>query len=329
MASYEVSTCSDSYEPEASGWSGYFDDPATDELLLSPELRPYASIPEAELMAGDIYVLLPRNELQRLLIAKGSIFTEENTDRNRQLSQRLRTGGEGSEAAKWELVMRNVKLVPHVLRTEMGLSTQGIKEAVSSGLEGLIHAADKHDPDKESGKLPFNAYARLWIKQKVTRDLDDEGHVVRIPVHQQEKLRKAARKEYKLFMGESSVPTLAEVAEVAELDPRELADLRHMTILEPLDPEADIVDRTESTIEEQVIAAEDLDQLTGAMDSLSNMEKDIIERRFGLHGLKRETQLEVAGSYNLSHMAIRTIEQRTLGKLRIIMQVDNTGEDFV
>ncbi|MCI8381751.1 MAG: sigma-70 family RNA polymerase sigma factor [Lachnospiraceae bacterium] len=60
------------------------------------------------------------------------------------------------------------------------------------GYIGLCDAVRGYDPEKG---IPFANYAAYWIRQSMTRYIENNGAVVRIPSHQQQKQR-----EYKKFL---------------------------------------------------------------------------------------------------------------------------------
>lgn len=56
---------------------------------------------------------------------------------------------------------------------------------------------------------------------------------------------------------------------------------------------------------------------------LSDRERDIIERRFGLNGRKSETQRVIGKDLNISRSYVSRIEKRALGKIRKCMEANN------
>jgi len=58
------------------------------------------------------------------------------------------------------------------------------------------------------------------------------------------------------------------------------------------------------------------ESLNGAMSGLSDGERLVLERRFGIHQDREHTLAEVAGELGVSLERIRQIQVRALGKLR-------------
>jgi RNA polymerase primary sigma factor len=67
---------------------------------------------------------------------------------------------------------------------------------------------------------------------------------------------------------------------------------------------------------EHVEAAADCERLRAAMASLSEMERDILRRRFGLSNGEEHTLAEIGKLYELSRERIRQLQNRALSRLR-------------
>ena len=77
----------------------------------------------------------------------------------------------------------------------------------------------------------------------------------------------------------------------------------------------DVLPDEKSDIGEDVIKQLTLEKIWGHLDVLTDREKEIIVRRFGLTGKDEETQQEIAKSYNISRSYVSRIEKRALMKL--------------
>ena len=64
-----------------------------------------------------------------------------------------------------------------------------------------------------------------------------------------------------------------------------------------------------------------MEALRKAMDSvLEERERDVIIRRYGLGGMKEQTQQEVGKVYGISRSYVSRIEKRALLKLRAVLE---------
>jgi len=77
----------------------------------------------------------------------------------------------------------------------------------------------------------------------------------------------------------------------------------------------DVLPDEKNDISEDVIKLLTMEKIWTHLDVLTEREREIIIRRFGLSGAIEETQQEVATSYNISRSYVSRIEKRALMKL--------------
>ena len=77
-----------------------------------------------------------------------------------------------------------------------------------------------------------------------------------------------------------------------------------------------IPDNNSRRPDDEAIASIDGDRALKFLKDFSDMERDIMVRRYGLDGHPLETLESIGQSYNLSRERIRQIQARTLGRLR-------------
>lgn len=77
----------------------------------------------------------------------------------------------------------------------------------------------------------------------------------------------------------------------------------------------DVLPDEKTNITEEIIKQLTIEKVWEHLDVLTIREKEIIVRRFGLHGQEEETQQEIAGSYQISRSYVSRIEKRALMKL--------------
>jgi RNA polymerase primary sigma factor len=97
----------------------------------------------------------------------------------------------GSKKDKDILITRNLKLVVKVGKKYFGKSgSLTALDILQEGNLGLIKAVDRYDPYKlnpENGKpYRFSTYATWWIKQKITKTIQEKSRNIRIPGYLQE-----------------------------------------------------------------------------------------------------------------------------------------------
>ena len=112
------------------------------------------------------------------------------------------------ESCRNALIQANLRLVAHVAKK---FANQGLAymDLIQEGNIGLMRAVEKFDHRKG---FKFSTYAYWWIKQAITRGIDDKARTIRIPVHIGEKLKKIKRATDELEDKLGRGPTPAEVA---------------------------------------------------------------------------------------------------------------------
>ena len=117
------------------------------------------------------------------------------------------------------IVEHNIKLVYHIAKNYNSLTGISMEFAdfIQEGCIGLIKAIDKFDPDKG---FKFSTYAIWWIKQAITRAINDTGSTVRVPVHISEKLQKINKFKAEFQNKNDRLPTEEEIkSEEIVIDP--------------------------------------------------------------------------------------------------------------
>ena len=234
-------------------------------------------------------------------------------------------------------VSSNLRLVANIAKRYRG---QGVDflDLMQDGVMGLLRAVAKFD---WTLGYKFSTYATWWIRQSVQRSVDNNGRVVRIPVHILERIRKLRRQTRQLEIRLQREPTLGELAESLGLDPAEVAFL--------LDLEVDIVsldrpvrDDGEAatlgellpapgpSVEDQVAESYRAELARRALTRLDSRERHILERRFGLDDDSPDTLEEIGRDMNVTRERVRQLQDQALKKLRGLAEVRQLfeGEAF-
>jgi RNA polymerase primary sigma factor len=227
----------------------------------------------------------------------------------------------GDLAAKERMINANLRLVISVARKYQG---QGLplSDLIQEGMLGLIRAVEKFDWRKG---FKFSTYGTLWIRQAIGRGLANSGRTVRLPVHIVARARKIQDAERKLAVQLGRQPTEEEIAEFVDLPIDEVADIRRAdrgpTSLDQGVGEdgetalGDLIAGEGPTVEEEVVSTMGDDRLREAVETLPDVERDIITLRFGLDREEPHALRETGRRLGLSSERVRQLEDRALRRL--------------
>jgi len=240
----------------------------------------------------------------------------------------------GDQDAKTELWLRNVRLAMDIAYDYLGrgLSYEDLQTA---GFLGVARATKDYDPDKF--KTKFSTYATPWIHQTIRRTIQNQGGLIRIPVHMQELNNKITAAEKLLITKLQRDPTTEELAE--ELgDPKINAEIitenvdlvkrakKVMSLDSPVGNESEkpLINSVKEeflalTPEQEVIAKQtnrdmktDVDK---TMEILNAREKKVLELIFGLNGEVQHTLDETGKKLGVSRERIRQVKDRAICKM--------------
>ena len=245
-------------------------------------------------------------------------------EREREL---LIRASENDKYAKNELVGHNWRLILSIAKGYIGRGIP-LTDLFQEGNLGLITAIERFDVSRS---LRLSTYATWWIKQRITRYVEDNARAIRYPVHVGQKVY-AVRKVYNALTKQYGTnPSMQDVADVLDMDVARVIELFNLpdvtaslnqVIGDDEDTEfQDFLADMESLSPEEYAERSTLkEEIAGYLSLLPKRQEQILRLRFGIDDGKPRT-LEIVGSeFGVTRERVRQLEAKALRRLKRIIE---------
>lgn len=234
-----------------------------------------------------------------------------------------RQAAAGDERARRKLVESNLRLVIAIARRYTSTGVPLI-DLIQEGNLGLMRAAEKFDYRRG---CHFGTYATYWIRQAVSRAVDEQSRLIHLPERVATDLRRLRRVLAQLSQPNNPDPLPEQIAEAGNF---RLDEVKHLLdIIEqpisldtPIDDDADyslaeIIEDSSIPAFAEVASQHLLDEeLHQALASLTPRERAVITLRYGIGDGRSRTLLEVGKELGISRERVRQLEVVALKKMR-------------
>ena len=292
-----------------------------DEESAEPEKQAFeaGAIPDGQLDATRLY--LSEIGFSPLLTAEEEVYFS-------RLAQK------GDESGRKRMIESNLRLVVKIARRYLNRGL-ALLDLIEEGNLGLIRAVEKFDPERG---FRFSTYATWWIRQTIERAIMNQTRTIRLPIHVVKEINVYQRAARHLAQSLDHEPMPEEIAELLD---KPIEDVKRMMGLNervtsvdvPLGRDADksLLDAIpdENNIDpSDLLQDEDIrNNIDLWLNKLSDKQREVVERRFGLHGYDVSTLEEVGAEIGVTRERVRQIQIEALKRLREILEGQGYGGD--
>ena len=241
---------------------------------------------------------------------------------------------QGHEPSRKRMIESNLRLVVKIGRryVNRGLA---LLDLIEEGNLGLIRAVEKFDPERG---FRFSTYATWWIRQTIERAIMNQTRTIRLPIHVVKELNVYLRAARELAQKLDHEPTPDDIASLLDKPVKDVERMlglneRVASMDTPVGPmsEKSLVDTIpDQHVSDPASLLQDSDlrsSISGWLGELTEKQREVVARRFGLRGYEMSTLEEVGREIGLTRERVRQIQVEALKRLRDILEKQGLNGD--